>query len=92
MRFVLLDLLASLNGIGIGLAVKPGVIGIDTVHIDSGLAEPAHEAITAVGLGQTFRLRGGILLKRNRRIAWAKPWAVPASTALTAKVYGSEVA
>ena len=68
-RFVLLDLLASLNGIGIGLAVKPGVIGIDTVHIDSGLTEPAHKAVAAVGLGQTLWLCGGILLKRYRCIA-----------------------
>ena len=68
-RLVLLDLLASSHSIGIGLAVKPAVVLSNSVHTHVGLAEPAHKAVAAVGLGQTLWLCGGILLKRYRCIA-----------------------
>ena len=68
-RLTLLDLFAGSHGIGIGLAVKPGVIGLDVVHVDPGLAEPARKAVSLVCLGQAFRPCGGLLLKRYRRIA-----------------------
>ena len=71
MVYVFLDLFASLYRSTIGLAVKPAVVLSDSVHTHVGLAEPAHEAIAAIFLGQTSRL-GCSLPKRHRSIARGK--------------------
>ena len=69
---VLFDALPVGNGISIGLAVEPAVVRVDAVHIHIALAEPAHEAIAAVCLGQTVRFSQGLLLERHRGVALGK--------------------